>query len=173
MRIAIGTLNPVKVNAVRLVTSAVWPDSTVEARAVESGVADQPKTLSEARLGAANRARRVLELTQADLGIGLEGYTWDARDSMFLSGWVEILHRDGRQGSGSSGSMLLPEQIAHAIRNGEELGPVMDRLSQRHNTKQGEGTVGILTAGHLKRTDAFKTALFCALTPFLSPDWYE
>jgi non-canonical (house-cleaning) NTP pyrophosphatase len=54
------------------------------------------------------------------------------------------------------------------IRGGLELGHAMDRLIAEHNTKQGKGAVGILTAGLVDRQRAYEVLVSYALAPFLT-----
>ena len=56
MRIAVGSGNPVKRDA----TARVFPDATVVAESVPSGVAEQPFGHDETRTGAQNRAAAAL-----------------------------------------------------------------------------------------------------------------
>ena len=123
--------------------------------------------------GALNRAREALARADADLAIGLEGGTVDWPWGMLLSGWVVAVDRAGRQGISCSGSLLLPEVAAQGVRRGAELGPLMDQLIGQHDTKMKQGTVGILTAGRVKRTMAFERGVIYALAPFVSPQWYD
>jgi inosine/xanthosine triphosphatase len=70
MRIAVGSGNPVKRDA----TVRVFPEATVEAVVVDSGVSDQPVGHDETRRGATTRARRALE---AETGGGDDSETVD------------------------------------------------------------------------------------------------
>ena len=171
--IAVGSLNPVKVAAVQAAASQVWAGVEVAAIAVPSGVADQPTSDQEAMRGALNRARAAQQSTGADFGFGLEGCTVDTDHGMFVLGWAAVSQRGGGTGLGSSGSLLLPETAAAAIRRGEELGPVMDRLLGAHNLKQHQGTVGALTGGRVSRKEAFERAVLFALAKWISPDQYR
>ncbi|MEM8863348.1 MAG: DUF84 family protein, partial [Chloroflexota bacterium] len=67
----------------------------------------------------------------------------------------------------------LPEFIAQRVRNGEELGPVMDDVVSEHNTKHRSGASGILSDGLTKRSESFATAVAYALSPFVVPHFYN
>ena len=74
MRIAIGTLNKAKNEAVQKVISKVWPQAEYFPIKTNSQIREQPLTDEEGIKGAINRAKHALELTpQTDYGIGLEG----------------------------------------------------------------------------------------------------
>ncbi|MFZ1755392.1 MAG: DUF84 family protein, partial [Caldilineaceae bacterium] len=90
-----------------------------------------------------------------------------------VGGWAAVVDRDGCLGIGAGGRVLLPESIAHRVRAGEELGPVMDDFSGRRNVKHGEGAIGIFTAGLIERTAALEVALTYALARFITPENYE
>ena len=81
LNVAVGSCNPVKVEAVRRAFAAAFPDSevTVSKHDVPSGVSDQPRGEEETRLGAQQRARGALAAAAAaDYGVGLEGGVVDA-----------------------------------------------------------------------------------------------
>ncbi len=81
--VAVGSRNPVKVNAVRAAFAANWPDGAkdlvVTGHDVPSGVPDQPWGDEETRAGAMNRAMAAYEAhcvaagATPDFAVGLEG----------------------------------------------------------------------------------------------------
>ncbi len=172
-RIAVGSTNAAKVEAVRQIIERLWPEATIQPIAVTSGVSVMPMTDEETRRGALIRARAALDATQADLSVGLEGGVTRLPEGWFVCGWVAILDRKGRIGLGATGRFPLPPPLARAIEAGEELGPATDRLAGQPDTRQGPGTVGILTDGLVTRAQAFAMGVAYALTPFLHPDWYD
>jgi len=171
--ISVGSKNPVKISAVENVVKKLWPDAEVVSVDTPSGVSDQPMSDDESIRGATNRARAAMDKMEADLGIGLEGSVVDTEHGMFLSGWVVAVDRNGTIGMGSGGRLFLPEKIAVELRNGEELGPVMDKFIDGHNTKQKQGTVGVLTNNLVTRTDSFEKNVIYALTKFINPEIYK
>jgi inosine/xanthosine triphosphatase len=173
VQIAVGSTNPVKVAAVRTVVAQIWPQAELVAVAAASGVRAQPLSDDEAIAGATNRARSALALTAADLAIGLEGNTHDSGHGMFGAGWAVAVDRHGTLGIGGSGRFLLPTAMAVRIRQGAELGPLMDELSGEHNTRQRQGAIGIFTNNLHTRTSALETAVIFALTRFLNPQYYQ
>lgn len=171
---AVGSENPVKINCVAEAIRAFW----IEARAVgvktESGVSAQPDTDHEMWLGALNRARQALaETPEADFGVGLEGGTLDTDEGMWAYAWIAVVDREGRIGKGQSGRFLLPEPVAHLVREGIELGEADDRFFGRSNSKQKDGAIGILSDGVVTRLDLYKPAVIFALLPFVHPEYYS
>ena len=173
MKISVGSKNPVKITAVENAVKKIWAGVEIIGIEVNSGVNNQPKSNEEAIQGAANRAKLSLQQTGADIGMGLEGCVYDSEFGMFLSGWVVAINKNGEIGIGGGGGLLLPEKIASEIRNGKELGPVMDKFIGDHNTKQKQGTVGVLTNNLVSRTDAFEKSVIFALARFINPHYYQ
>lgn len=192
-RITVGSKNLAKVQAVTNAVTRVWPTATVEAVAAPSGVRDQPLNHDEAIQGAVNRALFSRLELDADLGLGLEGTTADTAYGMFLCGWVAVVDRTfscdhavvpldliestvsthAGISIGCTGQMLLPSRVADAVRKGGELGPLMDQLTQQHNTKQKLGTNGILTNGLIQRADSFEQGILLTLARYITPYFYE
>ena len=173
VKISIGSNNPVKIKACESVVKKVWQDVEVVNFDVDSGISNQPMTEEESIKGAINRARGAREQGDADYGFGLEGSVVEIEDRMLLTGWVAVMDREGEIGIGSGGHILLPESIAERLRGGEELGPVMDDILHKVNTKQGEGAVGTLTGGLKPRQQSFEDGALYALTKFIKPELYK
>jgi len=86
MKIAVGSLNPVKIDAARLAFEAMWPGERYDVigMTAKSGVSDQPMSDEEAILGATNRAKHVLQLVpDAAWGVGFEGGLHKIHDDYF------------------------------------------------------------------------------------------
>jgi inosine/xanthosine triphosphatase len=166
--VAVGSKNPVKIAAVRVVLQQVAPSAELSSASVPSGVPDQPFGDEETIRGALTRASAVRELLEADYGVGLEGGIVELADgSMRTCAWAAVVARDGRHGVGGSLAMPLPDSVAKLIRSGIELGDAMDQLTRQEKTKHGAGAVGILTAGLVDRQRAYEVLVAYALSPFL------
>ena len=173
MKITIGSINPVKVEAVRQVVTRVWSEVEICQIAVESGISSMPMSSEETLLGAENRARTALQMYGADLGIGLEGGVNQESAGLMLMGWVVILDSDGRKGVGGTARLPLPQFIATRVLGGEDLGHVMDDVLNDNNIKQKGGAVGALTSGLVVREEAFAMAVAYALGPYLASELYD
>ncbi|MBS3812274.1 MAG: DUF84 family protein [Candidatus Acetothermia bacterium] len=172
-KIKVGSKNPVKYQAAREAFDLVGWTVEVESLDVDSGVSDQPTSDSEAIEGAITRARNVLRYGGDGLGVGLEGSTHDTAYGMFLTGWGCILKDDGSRYLGGGGRLKLPESIARRLRDGEELGPIMDEVTGEEEVKKGPGAIGIFTKGVITRTTAYRNALIFAMAEMLRPDLYQ
>jgi inosine/xanthosine triphosphatase len=172
-KVGVGSTNPVKVAATRAVLARVYGRVAVEAVPVDSGVSPQPWGNEEAARGALNRARAARRRTGAALGIGFEGGLLEVQGDVFTCAWCAVAGEDRVLGLGGGASVLLPPPVAAAVRAGMELGPAMDALTGRHNTKQHDGAIGILTGGRLDRQSAYEHVLTLALARLLVPAYYE
>lgn len=170
--VAVGSANPVKIQAVRNSIQRIWPDAEVDGVTVASGVRAQPLSDDEAIAGAINRAQAARLALDSDLGIGLEGNTHETAHGVFVTGWAAAVDRQSHMGLGGSGRFLLPRVLVERLRLGAELGDLMDEWAGQANTKQKQGAVGMMTNGLISRTIALETAVIFALTRFLNPDYY-
>jgi inosine/xanthosine triphosphatase len=168
--IAIGSTNPAKTSAAKAVCERAFPDCTVVGVDVPSGVPEQPIGSDETSTGARNRARAALAAVPgARMGMGLEGGV-DPDGS--LINCVAVVEVGGRENLTWGVRFPLPPQIVARVLKGEELGPVMDQVSGRTESKKHLGAVGILTNGLFTRAEMWQGPLACALMPFLHPELY-
>jgi inosine/xanthosine triphosphatase len=172
--VAVGSSNPVKVDAVREVLRYVAPEATVAGIAVESGVPDQPWGDEETIRGARTRALAAREALSAELGVGIEGgLVKDDDGSVRTCAWAVVVGDGGREGVGGSLAMPLPERVAVLVRAGLELGDAIDAVTGSRDVKYGAGAVGVLTAGLVDRQEAYEVIVSYALAPFVSAKLWE
>jgi len=172
MRIVLGSTSASKLRAVRAVCGRAFPDATVEAREVSTGVAAQPGSEDETIRGARSRAREARSRADADLGIGLEGGVFRDAHGLWLCAWAAVVDRAGREGLASGVRFPLPSWIAARALAGEELGAIVDACLDQPEAHETLGAVGLLTRGLLDRQAALEQALLAALAPFLSAPLY-
>ncbi|MFZ5825763.1 MAG: inosine/xanthosine triphosphatase [Bacillota bacterium] len=173
LRIAVGSANPVKVNAARRIFDQLYPACEVLGIDVASGVPAQPVGEEETVAGAANRARAALAALGADFGVGLEGGVVFEGDECWMINCCTVVHRDGQMGIGKGQSFLLPPVVAEGVRAGHEVGPLVDRLSGESETRKKGGAIGFLTNGTVLREDLFAATVGAALVQFLHPELYK
>ena len=171
MIVAVGSLNPAKIEAARLAFGALWPGALdgVHGCDVSSGVAAQPMTDAETIRGARNRAARAIDLGEADYGVGIEGGLERTEGSWFNSGWAVVVDRAGREGVGSTLRMQVPPALMEFVLAGQELGEACDLVFGRTDADRAEGFVGLMTGNAIHRSGALCDAVIAALTPFLHP----
>ncbi len=172
-KVGVWSKNPVKIGAVKKVFE--WLGTKVEIVSFDapSGISDQPLTREETIQGAFNRAQWILQNhPEVDLALGLEGWVEDietpAGKRMFLQGWTVAIDKDGKVGIGAGNYVELPDIIAQGLRQGHELGPLMDNLLWTKGIKHWSWTVGLLTNGYLDRTEAFALQVIMALSKWIS-----
>ena len=168
MRVAVGSTNPVKREATADAFASI-AGATVESVAVASGVSEQPTGHEETVAGARARAGRALGAGGYDLGVGIEGGVaeFPGTDGIYLVMWAAVTDGD-TTGLGSGPSLRLPDDVAARVRDGGELGPVMDDVFDLENVKENEGAAGVLTGNVVDRRGALTTAVAGALGPFVT-----
>ncbi|MEH7353683.1 DUF84 family protein [Neobacillus drentensis] len=154
MKIIIGSKNPAKINAVKN-SFAYDHEAEFVSFDIPSGVNKQPFSDEETIQGAINRAVGALKKVNGDIGIGLEGGVYEKSYGLLLCNWGAIAARNMDPIIAGGARFLLPEEVAARLRNGEELGPVMDDYAKMKNVRKHEGAIGIFTNGMINRVDMF------------------
>ena len=156
MKIGIGTTNNAKGIAVRSECNKNLEDSTYEEFNVSSGVSDQPFGDYETSTGAKNRALNVLRDSNVDIAFGLEGGVKELDGVMFICNWGVLATKEGKLFVAGGAQIPLPEEIAQPLREGAELGPIMDGFTKREGIRHKEGAVGVFTNGLVNRSEMFE-----------------
>jgi len=151
MKIAIGSLNPTKVQAVE----KVFKDDTVLSISVPSDVSNQPLTDDETMRGAMNRAYHSRTESKADMGIGLEGGVIISGEKLLLCNWG-ALEYDGGVLVASGAKILLPNEFIPALLEGRELAELMEGYTKKKDIRSKEGAIGIFTNGRITRQQMFE-----------------
>ena len=145
---------------------------------VESGVQATPLSIDELMTGARQRAatafaRGGMKGPEIILSVGVEGGLYVSQTHAFLQSWACIY--DGERFSfGSSGSIEIPQALSDAvIRDGADLGKVIDIFAEQNDVRSNQGTWGILTGDLITREDSFELATLNALAPFFNKKMYE
>jgi inosine/xanthosine triphosphatase len=175
VHVIVASRNPVKINAVKTGFEKVFPDEKfiVSGVSVASNVSDQPMTQSETKKGAFNRAKNARkDRVGASYWVGIEGGIQDSDTGMESFAWVYILS-DKKIGIAKTASFFLPKQVAQLVHQGIELGEANDIVFDKHNSKQQNGAVGLLTANLIDRTSYYADAVILALIPFFNKELYR
>lgn len=181
MHFFVGSSNPVKINAVKFAVAKKFPNAVVIGFDVQSGVRHQPMTDDETRRGAENRAYAAIsrgleeypEVTDA-VGIGLEGGVFEADHELWSTVWAAV--SDHRPKStfvftANGGRVLLPQEISKPMLAGEEMGPVIQRLSGILDVRQKQGMFGVVTKGFVERTEEYSSIVKLAIGLWYGKDW--
>lgn len=142
---------------------------------IESGVADTPKSIEELMRGAQQRSQAVYEEQENEtvLSVGVEGGLFRVGEKVFLQSWSCVY--DGEEYFfGSSGSIEIPSALADVVmKNGADLGTVIDGFAEKIDVRSHQGTFGILTNDLITREDSFELATINALVPFFNRTVYK
>jgi inosine/xanthosine triphosphatase len=175
MKVVVASTNPVKISTTEIGFAKMFPETIFEVSGVsaQSGVSDQPMSEEETLQGAMNRAENVSKfVTDADYWVGIEGGLKEVGGEMESFAWIVVKSKDGKLGKGKTGSFFQPAKVAKLIRQGVELGDADDKVYGLKNSKQANGSVGILTGDVLTRTSFYEPAVILALIPFKNPSLY-
>ncbi len=189
MRVVVGSQNPVKLQAARDGFGSAFPqmDVSVSGVSVPSGVNAQPMGDDETRRGAHQRAANALRAKPtAAYTVGIEGgCAFEPDGTLQVFAWVAVHQaQDGVRGESRTAAFYLPREVARLVAQGVELGEADDRVFGRENSKQANGSVGILTGDRITRASytnqVKRSPVKCYLTTTiqhfiqdtLSHDWY-
>jgi len=176
MKVAVGSTNPAKVEAVREVFQEIYGGTRVISVEVDSGVPDQPIGLGETINGAINRAKLALEKTGADFGVGIEAGLYPVPET--LTGYMDVqfcavADRDGRITLGHGPGFEYPLKVIRRVFEEDlEVGIAMGELVNDPELKRKIGAIGVLSHGRLVRKELNKLAVLMAMVPRLNLEWY-
>lgn len=174
VHLAVGTANPVKVEAAKNALGRWVP--TVEATGIEvdSGVPEQPYD-EEGPRGAVRRARRALDRSpEPGLGIGIEAaiVTEDPTGQRHDVQYCAIVDAQGRVTTGAGPGFAYPPRVLADLEEGATVGEAFHRLTGRDDVGREEGAIGVLTRSGATREELTEWAVISALVPRLRPEWY-
>lgn len=175
IHLAVGTDNPVKVNAAKNALGRIVPTVTTQKVNVDSGVPEQP-TDEEGPQGAVTRAKAALEESnQPGLGIGIEAaiVTTDPTGQRHDVQYCAIADAQGRVTIGAGPGFPYPPRVLDALDRGDTVGEAFHKITGQEDIGQREGAIGVLTRGAATREELTEWAILAALTPRLRPDWYD
>ncbi len=181
MTIFIGSTNPVKVQAVKTAANGKWPDIQIKGFDVASGIAEQPMTDEETKIGAENRAKAALaaglsanpelENAQEALGMGLEGGVFINGDELWSTVWGCVVDKDGQSYFANGARMKVPQRIAELLLAGKEMGPVVEQLVGEQDVRRKQGMIGVVTNNFVSRTEEYAVIAKLALGVWYGRDW--
>ncbi len=169
MRVAVGSLNEVKVNAVREALREIGIEAIVIPVDAKSGVPAIPFN-EEVFTGARNRALVAKEMVPADLYVGLESGLFEMNGRLFMISVSAVL-KDGRFHYGLSPGFEIPERWAREIRERREaFFEFMEEKGGKDLGRRG-GLVSVLTSNLITRTEFCKLSVVMSLSKALNEKW--
>jgi inosine/xanthosine triphosphatase len=123
--------------------------------------------------GAMNRAKGALEeFPGADFVVGLEGGLQQLGDWMMVK-QLAVVIKEGEIGVGVSSGYDCPKGILEQIKPQQDSSRKhIDSFFGSDEILSDKGPIGVLTKHKMTRTDSSRDAVLCALTRFVSPEYY-
>ena len=162
IRVSVGSLNPVKTEAVRTVMERIYGDVILSPCDVNSGVSEQPWG-EETYRGAVNRAKAAMG--DCDMSVGIEAGVFEVYDGLYDVQHCVILDRSGRMTIGMSSGFRYPDDVVELLRNGKTVGEAMKLLYTKDSRGRKEGAVGVLSKGLLDRKTLTEQSVTAAMIP--------
>ncbi|KAM0355636.1 hypothetical protein ACHAPU_000021 [Fusarium lateritium] len=166
--VVVASNNIPKIKATREGFTQMLPESyDFQGVSVDSNVSDQPFSDEETLTGAANRAKNAQKAKpEADFWVGIEGGVELHNDSICSFAWIVITGKDGKVGKARTAAYFLPEKTCKLLKEGVELGHADDVVFGQTDSKNKQGSVGLLTGGIVDRAAYYTQAVILALIPF-------
>lgn len=163
--INIGTKNPVKIKAVKIAFSHYFRNIKVNSFDVDSKVGSQPKNINTIVKGAKNRARAAFVSSPCTYSVGIEaGIFKHPCINGYMDTGVTIIFDGKRFYYGYTPLIEFPKFVVDKVlKDGAEVGMIMDEYRKKKNTKQSDGAVGFLTDGVIKREEYICLSVIMAL----------
>lgn len=170
MKVAVGSMNPVKVKAAENAFKCVFGDATAEGKDVKSGVPSQPFGMDTVR-GAINRAKAAFS-HECDYGVGIEAGLFDVEGFVLDVQYCAVY--DGEWLTLGCGSGFeYPSIVLGEVLAGKEVGEVMSRVAGIDSLGKKCGAIGFLSNGMLDRTALTEQSVFMALIPRINKKLYN
>lgn len=145
----LGSTNPVKIQAVKLVLT----DYNVIGLDVNSFVGAQPMNDEDTIKGAYNRAQ---QLPTDGIRIGLEAGIMQHDQIFYLVNWGVLIDEENRVYYAGGTRIPLPRNVVQKVlHENKELADVMEEETKINKIKHKEGAIGYYTNSLVKREDIF------------------
>ncbi|KAF4342544.1 nitrogen metabolic regulation nmr [Fusarium beomiforme] len=166
--VVVASNNIPKIKATREGFAQIMPDSyDFQGISVDSNVSDQPFSDEETLRGATNRAQNAQTARpEADFWVGIEGGVETHNGSICSFAWIVVIGKDGKVGKARTSAYFLPEKTCKLLKEGVELGHADDLVFGQTDSKNKQGSVGLLTGGVVDRAAYYTQAVILALIPF-------
>ena len=166
MIIKVGSMNPVKLGAIRAVMETRFPGAEFVPVSVDSGVPVQPIGLEETLRGAKNRARAAF--AGCDMSVALESGLVPVPET--ATGYMNLttcaIFDGAEMYLGLGPAFELPAEVTRLVtEEGLELDPAVRRAGLTDSERIGyaQGIIGILSGGRVTRMDYSRPAVSMAL----------
>jgi inosine/xanthosine triphosphatase len=173
--VAVGSANPVKVEAVRRELGTIL-GCKVQAtgHAVETGVAEQPRD-DEVVRGARNRARLARAADPGcDYAVGVEAglMRFPGEPAHVEVQACVVVDRDGWETHGWGPGFHYPAWVTERALRGEMVSAILGPVANDDRIGSTTGAIGYLSDGRLDRTALTQQAILMAFVPRIKRDLY-
>lgn len=161
IKIAVGSLNPAKVEAVRSVMERIYGQVRIIPKDVPSGVPEQPFG-DETLKGAKNRAKAALG--DCDLSVGIEAGVFEMYGDLYDIQHCAIIDQKGIMTVGMGSGFRYPDSVTELVRNGKTVGEAV-KIVYGSEVGSERGAIGILSRGLLDRKGLTEQSVLNAMLP--------
>jgi len=174
IRVAVGTSNRVKVDAVTRIFTQVFGLVEVQQVDSEHSAGKQPME-EETILGSIDRAKSALAKASADYGVGIEaGLFFNKVLNKHLDiQYCAIVDSSGRMTVGHGPGFEYPPEVIRSVLRGGTVGDTMSRMTEIEKIGHRMGSIGYLSDGLIDRTSLSEIAVLMALIPRIRRELYE
>jgi len=174
VRVAVGSTNKVKVDAVRSIFTQVFglvdvvsvePEHAVERQPMEDRVVE----------GAIERAKNAIGKAGADFGVGIEaGLFFNRRLGRYLDvQYCAVIDAGGRLTVGHGPGFEYPPSVVESVLRGGTVGDTMSSITGIEGIGHKQGSIGYLSDGLIDRTRLTEVAVLMALVPRIRTELYS
>jgi inosine/xanthosine triphosphatase len=171
--VCVGSMNKVKINAVRNIFSKLFRRVQVKGVEVETKVPEQPVE-KEVIEGAIERAKAAMT-KGSDFGVGIEaGLFWnETTKKHFDVQYCAVIDRGKRITLGHGSGFCYPPGILELIRQGRTVGQAIEIKYGIKDVGKKKGAIGFLSKDFLSRTGLTEQAVLMAMIPRIRRELYE
>lgn len=184
IKICISSLNPTKINAVKIAFSKYYKNFKVYKIKADSKVPDQPIGMDLILKGAKHRAKSALlylmneqDIYENIFGVGIEAGLVKvpyAQTNYMDFQFCIIMDENKRINLGSGIAFEYPRSVIDEIFSNQEteIGEIMEKLANNMNLKNESGAISFLSKKTITRTEILTQAVICALLPRINKKLY-
>ncbi|RLE61773.1 MAG: inosine/xanthosine triphosphatase [Thermoprotei archaeon] len=177
LRVAVGSVNPVKVLAVKQALELLNIKADILSCSVRTSVGPQPIGLKKTMQGAIERGCYAQNVCNSDWGIGIEAGLIDFPGT--ISGYMDfqicvIVDKEKRITIGVSMGFEFPTKVIGGVLKGvyREIEEGMEVLSGIRQIGEKMGAIGFLSKGTISRLDITRESVISALIPRVNRSIY-
>ena len=174
VRVAVGSTNKVKVDAVRNIFTQAF--GLVEVVSVDADRNAGKQPLEEKTIeGAVERAKGAIASAGSEFGVGIEaGLFYNRTLKKYLDiQYCAIIDSSGKMTIGHGPGFEYPPEVVRSVLEGGTVGDTMSKITEIEEIGHKMGSIGFLSDGLIDRTSLTEIAVLMALIPRIRKELYE